>query len=148
MTITSLFLALTAAHLAGAVITRSEWLASSREAERAADVVVLSIDVGDGLEPARLRVRLRPELSPESAAYLRAAARAACAGQLYRNEPQFLVQGRISDTRGNCARSRACKTAAPAGRAAGWPVKTAVMLCAPGAGSPGPQRHIYKGYVV
>ena len=96
MTITSLFLALIAAHLAGAVITRSEWLASSREAERAADVVVLSIDVGDGLEPARLRVRLRPELSPESAAYLRAAARAACAGQLYRNEPQFLVQGRIA----------------------------------------------------
>jgi hypothetical protein len=98
MTITSLFLALVAAHLAGAVITRSEWLASSREAERAAaaaaDVVVLTVDVGAGDAPARLRVRLRPDLSPESAAYLRAAARAACAGQLYRNEPHFLVQAR------------------------------------------------------
>ena len=83
---------------AGAVITRSEWLASSREAERAAaaaaDVVVLTVDVGAGDAPARLRVRLRPDLSPESAAYLRAAARAACAGQLYRNEPHFLVQAR------------------------------------------------------
>ena len=43
---------------------------------------------------SRVRIKLRPDLSPSSAAFLREAAAAGCGGSFYRNE-DFLLQGRI-----------------------------------------------------
>ena len=42
-----------------------------------------------------IQIRLRPDLSPESAAFMHEAAEASCGGELYRSE-SFLMQGRIS----------------------------------------------------
>jgi hypothetical protein len=75
-----------------------EWMARSAEAEQTHDIVVLLVDLDNPAErtwPTHLRVRLRPDLSAASCAFIRAAARAGCGGRLYRDEPRLLVQGKI-----------------------------------------------------
>lgn len=42
-----------------------------------------------------IQIKLRPDLSSESAAFMREAAEASCGGELYRSE-SFLMQGRIT----------------------------------------------------
>ena len=60
------------------------------------DVIALRLK-GAGL-PTTLRLRLLPEWSNSSVAFMKHAADVGCSGELYRSEKDFLVQGRI-----NCA---------------------------------------------
>lgn len=65
------------------------------------DVAELRIAVADGAQDLRLRLKLLPQHSQSSVDWLRQAAKAGCAGELYRSERGFLVQGRI-----DCAAKR------------------------------------------
>jgi len=55
----------------------------------------LSVPGGDASAPVELRLRLLPEHSASSVAFVRHAAEQGCTGNLYRSEADFLVQGRI-----------------------------------------------------
>ena len=81
-----------------ALPTASEWrLQSEQELERQQRQTIPNVElvVGDDESRHSIHVRLRPEFSPESAEFMSGAARATCPGELYRNEPGFLVQGRF-----------------------------------------------------
>lgn len=67
-------------------------------------------------QSSRVRIRLRPDFSPSSAAFLREAAAAGCVGSAYRNEPNFLLQGRIGCKRGQ-AKTQVEKGGCPPGTA-------------------------------
>ena len=64
---------------------------------------VVSVSVALASGARAIRIRLRPDLSPSSAAWWRQAAQRGCSGSLYRNEDNstperrnyFLIQGRI-----------------------------------------------------
>lgn len=58
------------------------------------EVVDISIAFGD--RKLGLRLKLLPEFSQSSVAFLKEAAAASCPGELYRSEHSFLIQGRIS----------------------------------------------------
>ena len=66
--------------------------------------------------PAKKAVTLRllPEFSAESVAFLHEAARSSCPGQLYRVEKSFLIQGRISCARG-ATQTKVVKAGCPSG---------------------------------
>lgn len=61
----------------------------------AREVVTLNLSVPGG-QPLALRLKLLPEHSPDSVAFIKHAASHHCGGELYRSENNFLVQGRIS----------------------------------------------------
>ena len=64
----------------------------------AADVVELQLNVADSEEVLRLRLKLSPQYSESSVAFIKEAAEAGCIGELYRSERGFLVQGKIDCT--------------------------------------------------
>ena len=57
-------------------------------------MVDISIGVAD--RKLKLRLRLLPEYSESSVAFMKEAAISGCSGELYRSEHNFLIQGRIS----------------------------------------------------
>jgi hypothetical protein len=59
------------------------------------EVAELRLSVAGGAQDLRLRLRLLPQHSESSVAFVREAATANCVGELYRSERDFLVQGRI-----------------------------------------------------
>ena len=58
-----------------------------------------------------IQIKLAPDLSPESAAYMKEAAKRGCAGELYRNE-DFLLQGKLECPE---AKTQVVKGPCPAG---------------------------------
>ena len=69
------------------------------------EVVTLNLALRPSGKHLTLRLRLLPEHSESSVAFMRHAARSGCGGELYRSEKDFLVQGRI-----NCAAGAAVPT--------------------------------------
>ena len=76
------------------------------------DRVQITFDISSGGRRT-ITLRLLPENSAESVAFLREAGGAACRGELYRSE-SFLVQGRISCGAG-ATRTKVVKAGCPAG---------------------------------
>ncbi len=69
--------------------------ATSKEAEYTGQDEVIEIHLEFvHMDPMTLRIRLRPDYSPSSAAFWHAAALAKCGGNFYRSEG-FLMQGRV-----------------------------------------------------
>ena len=77
-----------------ALPSKEEWRRASQALEQSQSDTVEFEFTFDGGE-ARVRIRLRPDLSAESAFFMREAARTACTGEYYRNEHDFLIQGRL-----------------------------------------------------
>jgi hypothetical protein len=75
--------------------------------------VQLLVEEADGGARHAVRVKLRPDLSASSAAFVREAAARRCGGRLYRSEAGLLLQGRISCT--SPLRARVVKGDCPPG---------------------------------
>ena len=74
--------------------------------------VTFNSDAWDAPKPVRMR--LLPEYSSESVAFMREASVARCPGELYRSESRFLIQGRFSCGGGKTT-TRVVKGGCPAG---------------------------------
>lgn len=57
---------------------------------------IVTLNVSSALGERSLRLKLLPQYSEHSAAFMRHAATSGCRGELYRSEKDFLVQGRIA----------------------------------------------------
>ena len=80
------------------------------------DVVELQLNVAASEQILRLRLKLTPQYSESSAAFVKEAAEASCVGELYRSERGFLVQGKIDCKRhSGHAMTKVVKGGCPAG---------------------------------
>mmetsp|Transcript_57060 Transcript_57060/g.131013 ORF Transcript_57060/g.131013 Transcript_57060/m.131013 type:complete len:313 (-) Transcript_57060:357-1295(-) len=91
---------------------RTETMASSLSSS------IVALELNAAGQRHTLRLRLLPEHSESSVAFVRHAASSGCAGELYRSEKDFLVQGRISCTGSSLtAAPKVVKGGCPAGAA-------------------------------
>lgn len=120
---------------------------------------VISLKLQTANKPLTLNLRLLPEHSESSVAFMRHAATTSCAGELYRSEKDFLVQGRINCNgasvpkvvKGGCPagaaveKSRACPSHDPQCGCHG-PIMSKGMVGWAG-GSAGPDLFIYTAHM-
>ena len=101
----------------GAAAAAAAAKADAEEAAAAASDGVVDVNIKVGEEEMKLHLKLLPEFSASSVAFLKEAAAASCPGELYRSEHHFLIQGRISCGHHGKTTTRVVKGDCPPGTA-------------------------------